>query len=543
VLAKPFAFFFQARRLLVAFCLFSVAFVGGVRAADVAVVIDDSSGMCGYMADSDSEYRRLLRRLQFALQETGASVELVRLSSLSGKRSTNAVSSGAEAKRHLDQIEKAGKCPFNLATSPLHLMHNVTGRKLTLLISDMIFDLGANGAVKSSSEFIDALERWWSTTTRGRRLNEYFNASAGLLGFRSTFRGVYFTQQGSGQMEFKSPVERPFYVFWKSADNQFSARLLRTLADREQLASGRAVALSVAPIVRTTNDFGFRPPASITSLVESGSASVIYEFANRKARFESQAKVAPQDCFQPSFASGSITITFDRRCGNDNNSRNVAFRGVRDLQNALILVRADGFGSIRRSISETPGGTTQGPILKYLYLPPNTQLLPDRVAEKDKEGKPTEKVVDNFTDGNRNCGGEAKLDCWAPRRKAEEVAKEGGDFLVIQVNRSYARLNSDSVSDARKPIFSSSWLERFEPASDDHRQKIVEAAMAGWSASKEVELCSASGACPQNSQTIGLTDFIRALAGRLDSARRSVELMNADSQANPLAVHLLWSAK
>jgi hypothetical protein len=517
-------------------------FPGAVRAADLVIVIDDSSGMCGYLAEPDSEYRRLLHRLQAALQETGVSVDLVRLSHLAGKGSSNGVSIGAEAKRQLDQLQRAVKCPFSLPTSPLHLMHRVAGRKLTLLVSDMIFDLGADGAVRSSSEFIDGLEQW-SNTTRSHGLDDYFKASTGLIGFRSTFRGVYFTQQGTKQIEFKSVLQRPFYVFWKSVDNEFAARVLRRLADRDMLDNSQAFAFSVAPIVKATTDFSFRRPRYLADLLAGSSPSVVYEFANRKARFDNDGKVAPHECFRPSLSSGSATIAFDKRCGNDSNSRNVAFRGVRDLQTALIVVRADDLGSIRRSVLPRPAGAAQEPVLKYLYVPPRTQLVRDKVQEKDDKGNPTGKELGNFTDANKGCGGEGKLDCWAPRHKALSIAEEGGTFLTIQINRSYGRINSEVASDPKRPIFSGSWLERFDPASEDERVRIVEATIAGWSASKEPEVCGVPQACPQNSQTIGLADFVRALAGRLDSASRSVELLNADSERHPLKVDVLWSAR
>jgi hypothetical protein len=190
---------------------------GAAWSADIAVIIDDSSGMCGYIAAplAQNPYKQALMKLQEAKNAGGLSMEVYYLSNVRKPLSSGQV---------FDTIiaATAQTCPFKATSSPLHMAMDsqVIKAPSVILVTDLLFDGGAAGSSDSRAKFIDQFDALSKKAQRSAR--DWFNVSAGMMGIKSTFNGAYYPTSGQQKVDLGvKPLERPFYMVWKSSTGQF----------------------------------------------------------------------------------------------------------------------------------------------------------------------------------------------------------------------------------------------------------------------------------------------------------------------------------
>lgn len=193
-------------------CLSSL-FAQYASAADLSIVIDDSAGMCGYLnAPAErNAYKKSLMRLLQAKDASHLDINAYFLSDLGKPLSVGTV---------LDQIGRstATNCPFHAATSPLHAGIDLKKVKSAsvILVTDLLFDEGAQGSSDSRSAFVNAFDQL--ARSKQKNASEWFSTSAGIIGIKSPFVGAYYSTQGQARTDFtESNVERPFYLVWLSS--------------------------------------------------------------------------------------------------------------------------------------------------------------------------------------------------------------------------------------------------------------------------------------------------------------------------------------
>lgn len=191
------------------------------HAEKLAIVIDDSSGMCGYL-DAPIEKNAYKKSLQVLLQGRDVSrldVQAYYLSNLS-----KAMPLGAT----LDKIIAAtpANCPFTATTSPLHQGLDLQKIKsdAVIMVTDLLFDEGSAGSSDSRAALIQQFDQL--AASQQSNSQQWFKASAGIIGVKSNFKGNYYSIQGQGKTNFSTQaIERPFYWVWLSKTDQFSSYL------------------------------------------------------------------------------------------------------------------------------------------------------------------------------------------------------------------------------------------------------------------------------------------------------------------------------
>lgn len=186
-------------------------------AEKLAIVIDDSAGMCGYL-DAPIERNAYKKSLQVLLKARDSSQLDVQAYYLSNLNKTMSLGTT------LDQIIRADSknCPFTATTSPLHfgLDEKKLGTDAIIMVTDLLFDEGITGSSDSRAALINRFDQF--AENQQKNAQTWFNTSAGIIGVKSDFKGTYYSIQGQGKVDFsKQMTERPFYLVWMSKTNQF----------------------------------------------------------------------------------------------------------------------------------------------------------------------------------------------------------------------------------------------------------------------------------------------------------------------------------
>ena len=192
-------------------------FITSAYAEKLAIVIDDSAGMCGYLAApiEKNAYKKALKVLLQARDVSNLNVQAYYLSNINKPMPIGLV---------LDNIIKStsDNCPFKAVTSPLHagLDYKKMGADAVIMVTDLLFDEGSAGSSDSRSTMINQFDEL--ATSQQKNVRNWFNTSAGIIGIKSDFGGVYYSIHGSGKADFnKKSVERPFYWLWMSKTPKF----------------------------------------------------------------------------------------------------------------------------------------------------------------------------------------------------------------------------------------------------------------------------------------------------------------------------------
>ena len=197
----------------------ALTFLGAVQqvhSADLAIVLDDSAGMCGYLQQGASKntYKQALNALLQAKDASHLSVEAYFLSNLQ-----QALPLGAVIDRIMASDQK--NCVFKATTSPLHLALDLQTLKAksAILVTDLLFDEGGQGSSNSRSSFVNAFDQVAKQSQQS--YSKWFYNSAGIMGLKAPFEGSYYSVQQQRQLTL-AQTERPFYIVWLSTDGRFA---------------------------------------------------------------------------------------------------------------------------------------------------------------------------------------------------------------------------------------------------------------------------------------------------------------------------------
>lgn len=211
--------------LLGAFALLVLAMPA--KATDVAVVLDDSKGMCGYLDApfSKNRYKKTLNILEGARSASGLDVQVYFLSNLRHSQGNAGSTFDKVVNLNAENCTKTYKAPISLLHGALG---NVGSASATVLVTDLLFDAGAGGSSDSRNAFVTAID---NLAQRGSASKEkWFNTSAGIVGIISPYSGEYWTAIDNRMVKLASQ-ERPFYLVWQTSDQNKFAKFLDALKD------------------------------------------------------------------------------------------------------------------------------------------------------------------------------------------------------------------------------------------------------------------------------------------------------------------------
>jgi hypothetical protein len=302
-------------------------------AADVAVVLDDSQGMCGYLnaPEATNRYKKLLTVLQAAHTQSGLSMDVYFLSELSRPH--------GKAGDVIDNLINTSKitkksCPYKATASQLDqaMAKPLGNAKITILVTDLLFDNGAGGNSSVFDNFVNAF-------TTIKNSDDWFNNFSGLIGITTPFDGDYWSSHGN---RVHLQVERPFYLAWKANDKASFEKLFTALKEPlwQLKANDNArdvFAINLLPftaIVPKDAEFISATPKPWFSLVKAPEFNYVknghrltevMEFIKlpkeeqaKNPQLEQSAKqleqLSPSDCFT---AQSSFEIQYTKACGRD----------------------------------------------------------------------------------------------------------------------------------------------------------------------------------------------------------------------------------
>lgn len=357
-----------------------------VWGADIAVVIDDSSGMCGYLTApfAQNSYKQALMKLQEARNSGSLSMQVYYLSNPS-----KALSSGQAFDSIIAATSKS--CPFKATSSPLHtsMDSKIIKESSVILVTDLLFDGGAAGSSDSRAKFIDQFDTLIKKSQQSEKT--WFNVSAGMMGIKSNFNGPYYSTSGQPKIDLGiKPTERPFYLIWKSSTGKFWPFLNQmNLLWKTPNWSGKkwahegAFAIRFLPtfaIVQPKNNLLMLPVQPIFGKNAQGSypailpSSVFYGKKSGKLldpvfsvdKVVSADAANPNECF--SQGASPLELQFKKACGKDG-AREQAFFGSDQPINSVVFAFPvlDHLDGIKRTISLIPtnGGYTNKAEINY----------------------------------------------------------------------------------------------------------------------------------------------------------------------------------
>lgn len=331
--------------------LLSVALMGlGVQqlqAADLSIVIDDSAGMCGYLAapTEQNTYKKSLIKLLQANDASSLNVNAYFLSDMSKPLAVGTA---------IDRVVKANatQCPFTAVQSPLH--QGVDLKKIksksVILITDLLFDEGEQGGSNSRSAFVGAFDQL--AQLGQSNTSQWFATNAGIMGLKSSFAGNYYSVHGTATQNFaKQPVERPFYVVWLSSDHRFSPYLNQmtylwqtpTWSNKKYTIEGAfAVRLLPTTEIIAANEglFSAEIKPSLLDKSKLGLPQILYTATNSK-KLDDTMPVnnsgefpIPNECFKTT--SDPLHIEFKSDCAKGGSNEQALFAATKFPQALLI---------------------------------------------------------------------------------------------------------------------------------------------------------------------------------------------------------------
>lgn len=479
---------------------------GSAWSADIAVVIDDSSGMCGYIAAplAQNPYKQALMKLQEAKNAGGLSMDAYYLSDMRKPLSSGQVFDTLIA-------ATAQNCPFKATSSPLHMAMDSQLIKApsVILVTDLLFDGGAAGSSDSRAKFIDQFDLLSKKAQRSAR--DWFNVSAGMMGIKSVFNGAYYPTTGQPKVDLGAkPLERPFYIVWKSSTGQFwpflnqMSLLWKTpnWAGKKWSYEGAFVArfLPTAALMKPNDSLFMHPVRPVFSKNAQGQypavlpPSIFYGKSAGKLLDPVFAlpKVVDAEVANPNecFASGTtpVDLQFTVGCGKDGAREEAFFASEQPINSVVfafpVLDRTDG---IHRSMIIAPvsGGYTNKAEISYR----------DVVASSDALRQ--SKGIDQARGGVV-----LKIGSLRGAKSIFANGSVGNKTLSYQVTESY----------------------QVQPA--DHMTALMNKINPLWSA--DLEPCVGTQvSCPQaNVATYQLSSLINSMNVRLAANQHAVDLLN-----------------
>ena len=346
------------------------------HAEAVAIVLDDSVSMCGYLVkNKTTAYKQLLKSLQVAIEDNSDPVSLSLLDQVSRQSKLDRSKAMVELDRVIAGIDSnppQGKkaspalpnddnphCAFHATTSPLGNIFtpSLNNADLVLLVTDFIFDGGSTqGGSASELEFTDNFANWAQgrsatspnkKTAKSRRYQSKLKASnplievdksfpsptfqawSGIIGIRSAFEGKYFLRETGGASVPLKLENRPVYLFWRAKTPELAEHWLKPIMAALVQNDIHSVAFQILPSSAVIDPrhpvFAIRPKA-FGAMADSLKPRVYYVNSRYEEYEKSRQKnpkrptmenpipasANPANCFK---AQG-LHIDFDSRCGN-----------------------------------------------------------------------------------------------------------------------------------------------------------------------------------------------------------------------------------
>ena len=390
------------------------------QADSVAIVLDNSVSMCGYLTkDKTTAYKQLLKSMQDAIQENSDPVSFALLDSV-GKQSTT---DRNKAMVELDRIVagvgndspdrkktnpapsgvgNAG-CNFNANNSLLENIFSpsLNNAGLVLLVTDFIFDAGADkGGSASELAFTDNFAQWAQgqpstnslknkpAKTHGKSKavasspapldsnsspSSQFQAWSGIIGIRSTFDGKYFLREAGGKNVSLDTDNRPVYLFWRARSPELAERWLKPIMAGLSEKNVHTVAFQLLPsasVIDPRHPTFANRPKSLSAMTNSLKPRVHYVNSRfeeyEKARLNNPkrppmenpipASANPANCFK---AQG-FHVYFDSRCGRGGD-RESNFWELQEINEIHIEYPLENeLPGLERTYTATPTGFREG---------------------------------------------------------------------------------------------------------------------------------------------------------------------------------------
>ena len=329
-------------------------------AADLSIVIDDSAGMCGYLAAPNDQnvYKKALMKLLQAQDATSLKVNAYFLSRLD-----QPLAVGTAIDRVLQG--SATQCPFTAVESPLHQAVDLKKLKArsVVLVSDLLFDEGSSGGSHSRSQFVAAFDQLAKNNQHG--ISKWFGHSAGVFGLKAPFQGSYYSVHGTAAQKLSTAsLERPVYVVWLSGDARFASFLNQMTYlwqvpnwSTKKLAVEGAFAVRLLPTTEIVSPKdglyreAMRP--SLSNKTQLPTPQILYASAKVKSLDETMPTTSSgeypivKECFKTT--EDPLHIKFDAACAKDGANEQALFKASKAPDSVVINYSLNNhFAAIKR---------------------------------------------------------------------------------------------------------------------------------------------------------------------------------------------------
>lgn len=497
----------------------------------VAVIFDDSMGMCGYLSpDRSAGLGKQLQVLQLQI-ETAPNVDA------QGFYLTNSIAGSAAKMIESVAQQSAQKCPFRAATSPLHTFfvnRKYDGFDVVIMFTDMIFDEGSKqGLTSGRTRFVDGAMAW--ADARSLDANRFYQSGFGIVATSAPFSGTYYrgtkNQLQSEEIKNLNTPKRPLYAVWRTNGRQQGAEFVKRwiqavkpsaakpepkAEDRGLAKRGETESFVFFPSVSSLDGISSRTRPRFTaehSLVEAklgngSSTTPTYEFYPEQTKF-APGQIEPGLCFQ----WAKQTVLIDEACTFGGNSTSGAKRFF-SLSSESIK-----FSHQWLTVDETPSL--------------QRQFVATGQRGKEASGLYLSYCVTDSNNPAASCDGQdSRLRRQLPKLKLPDKAA----YVLASV-----KVDSPLVVDPRIKNVTLSWREQFVASGSDNDQRTAKFWSSAWSS--EQEPCdggaSTGDARPANcvetsAMTVGLSTLVQSLVGKLNVDARGAHVLNSSPELEPL---------
>jgi hypothetical protein len=472
----------------------------------VAVVLDDSQGMCGYLS-TDSAYKKSLIRLQRVIESTanlGSQGYLL-----------SQIHSARPAVTMLERVVQSngsrGSCTFRAQESQLNRFfdRSLNEHDAVILVTDLIFDQGhGSGMADGRTQFVGSAEAWSAKISK----DKFFSTGFGLLALKSSFDGDYFSADGRSTVPQLKTEHRPYYVFWRTNGSSAGAKFINdflqqskpTGTDQRVIDANKANE-SLIFLPYPSKDWQFTARSRFPSFGESFSIGpqpfVTYDFQVKPA-ISLLEQVRPEQCFR---WSGGI-LQFQDACGDGGRRiRGLTFSqlAAQSLQAAHIWFPIEDFPGTERNFVPVGSSAANATLTRNSLCSPAGVSVDRRSLCADvvqKRQHPSMSVFPGV------------------------VTNEIKYFAVLSILRSAPIVvRADFKQDKM------SWRESFSPI-PDFANRLFSTSAVNWNADREPCVAVSEAEKPAcdllATKTRGFELLISSLAGRLNANAKAISILN-----------------
>ena len=490
-------------------------------APSVAVMLDDSSGMCGYLTPG-SRFKQMLAVLQGQFEQSRV---------FAGARLSLLGEEGWEpAVPRLDALVSTAsggqRCPFRKTTSPLgRFFKRADDAPLAFMVTDMIFDEGRGSNLAAGRiEFVEAALRWQQASPD--------NTGLGIIALRSEFDGEYFPgQRSSAKTGRLQADQRPVYLVWRAKQQpeaaQFINELVAALKPKVPAQGGPAPTshFVLMPAPGVDRPVSFQQPLFLSQALRMAGESspkpqFVYQFL---ASANPRAELQPEACLE--WRGGQLLL--DPRCtssGPGVRGQNFGQLGGQ-VEWAHAVFDLGPAGQVARRLTRSGTAGPDGGV----RLCTADLMKFERLVKPSAETKPEDKPRKEFTVELESQGACNHVQ---PRSLLMSLLKLGERRSVAILSLRPAAPVVNAV-----PVHRSSWTEQWlapAAAATGSKTALGEEQLTPWDAASEP--CAPAQAeqaeCMKAAQgTVGFKPLVASLTARLDPVGAQRERMNADAAA------------